>query len=83
VKRIVGLFIFISACVTLAVPSGRAFSIECGRIAMNASMAVFDSAKKLVAVRRECLKRHEAPLDHMDSRLDTATQQDKLYKAME
>lgn len=32
--------------------------------------------------RRECLKAHEAPLDKFDSRMDTAGQQDALYRAM-
>ncbi len=94
-KRIVGVLLLVAAVAVFAIPSNRVVAIEYARIAMNASMAVFDSARTMAnndlnacnssdpAERRECLKRHEAPLDRMDSRLDTAGQQDKLYKAME
>ena len=54
---------------------------EATQNAMNNDLAECQNGTK--EQRRSCAKRHEAPLDKLNPSIDSAGQQDKLYKAME
>lgn len=75
-------------------PDARGFIGEYAKRGIDGTSAMVDIVKGVASSdiercqsgneneRRDCLRDHEAPLDKFDSRIDTAGQQDALYRAM-
>lgn len=91
------LFLVICAAIVgvMAYQPSRDLVIGYAKIAMNALDAGAQATKNAMdndlaecqngtkEQRIACTKRHEAPLDKLHPSMDSAGQQDKLYKAME
>lgn len=94
-KRILLLLVLITVGGLLGYPKTRAMVIEYAKIGVNALSAGVEATQNAMnndlsecrdgtrEQRIACTKRHEAPLDKLHPGMDSAGQQDKLYKAME
>ena len=94
-KKILALLIVVALAGVFAYPQTRAVAIEYVKIGFSAASAGVEATKNAMnndlaecqngtqEQRIACTKRHEAPLDKLHPSMDSAGQQDKLYKALE
>jgi len=94
-KRILLLMVIVALGVVAGYQPARESAITYSKIALNAVSAGVMAAQTAMSSDLEqcqngskeqriaCTKRHEAPLDKLHPDMDSAGQQEKLYKAMD